>query len=158
MQGKKALFLFLALLLPVGIFIFLRSFGKNEFDVPAFYQDKAPIVAECGLSYKAPYVLPDSVMTQLAGEGKNELYLIHLSGDLSSRIKQEIKDKEVTFVEGTLFQKNIEQFKKCILLVPAQEDLIVVDSLGKIRGYYSSLDREEVDRLLLETKILLKKY
>jgi hypothetical protein len=158
MQGKKALFLFLALLLPVGIFIFLRLFGKNEFEVPAFYQDKSPMVAECNFTYTAPYVVPDSVMARLAAVGKNELYLIHLSGDLSSRIKQEITDKEVTFVDGKLFENNVEQFRKCILLVPAQEDLIVVDSLGKIRGYYSSLEREEVDRLLLETKILLKKY
>lgn len=157
MQGKKALFLFLALLLPVGIFVFLKFFGKNEFDVPALYEDKAPVVdADCGVTYSTGYTLADSVMTQLSAQNQNEVYLIHFS-DLSSRMKQEIRDTEVTFVDGNVFS-NADTFRRCILVVPSGEDLILVDKLGKLRGYYRSEDREEVDRLLLELKIILKKY
>lgn len=159
MQGKKALFLFLALLLPVGVFVFLKLFGKNEFDVPAFYQDKAPAVADCGVTYKTPYALPDSVMTKLSAQKKNDLYLIHFSDTLSSRIREEIKYDEISFVDGDVIgTENVEQFKKCVLLIPTTEDLIAIDKDGKIRGYYTSSDREEVDRLLLEIEILLKKY
>jgi len=32
---------------------------------------------------------------------------------------------------------------------------ILVDPEKRIRGYYQTLDREEIDRLILETKILL---
>jgi hypothetical protein len=156
MQGKKALFLFLALLLPVGIFVFLKFFGKNEFDVPALYQDKAPIAANCSYKYQAPYFLPDSLMKQLSSGGGNLLYLIHFS-ELSSRMKEEIKYSEITFVDGSAVAKS-DQVKKCVLLIPVSEDLVVVDKDGKIRGYYTSSDREEVDRLLLELEILLKKY
>ena len=35
------------------------------------------------------------------------------------------------------------------------DKFILVDELGRIRGYYSGTNREEVDRLILETKILL---
>lgn len=160
MQGKKAIFLFLALLLPVGIFIFLRTFGKNEFDVPAFYQDKAPIAnSACQYKYQFPYHIADSVMTKLLAKQKNKLYLIHFS-DLTSRMKQEITHKEVSFVPGNDFTslEELESLKKCILIVPAAEDLVLVDADGKIRGYYASTDREDVDRLLLELEILLKKY
>jgi hypothetical protein len=70
-----------------------------------------------------------------------------------------VKYNEITFVDGNvLADRNGEHFKKCVLLVPAAEDLIAIDKEGKIRGYYTSSDREEVDRLLLEIEILLKKY
>jgi hypothetical protein len=160
MQGKKALFLFLALLLPVGIFIFLKVFGKNEFDVPAFYQDKAPIVsASCKHNYQFPYRVADSVLSRLELKQKNKLYLIHFS-ELTSRMKQEIIHKEVSFVSANDLgdQEQLVDLKTCVLLVPGAEDLVVVDGDGKIRGYYTSTNREEVDRLLLELEILLKKY
>lgn len=158
MQGKKALFLFLALLLPVSIFIFLKLFGKNEFDVPAFYQNVAPTAPGCTFTYRAPYSLPDSLMTEMSAAKMSELYLIHFS-ELPARITDEIKYSEVTFVDGKqLAGSDSTVLKKCILLVPKEEDLMVVDKTGKIRGYYSSVDREEVDRLLLEIEILLKKY
>lgn len=35
------------------------------------------------------------------------------------------------------------------------DKFILVDELGRIRGYYSGTSRDEVDRLILETKILL---
>ncbi len=36
------------------------------------------------------------------------------------------------------------------------EKLILVDQQGRIRGYYDGTSREDVDRLILETRILLK--
>jgi protein SCO1/2 len=35
------------------------------------------------------------------------------------------------------------------------DKFVLVDDLGRIRGYYSGTNRDEVDRLILETKILL---
>jgi protein SCO1/2 len=35
------------------------------------------------------------------------------------------------------------------------DKFVLVDELGRIRGYYSGTNRDEVDRLILETKILL---
>jgi protein SCO1/2 len=35
------------------------------------------------------------------------------------------------------------------------DKFVLVDELGRIRGYYSGTNREEVDKLILETKILL---
>ncbi|MDN3687186.1 SCO family protein [Cyclobacterium jeungdonense] len=35
------------------------------------------------------------------------------------------------------------------------DKFVLVDELGRIRGYYSGTERESVDRLVLETKILL---
>jgi hypothetical protein len=159
MQGKKALYLFLALLLPVGIFIFLRTFGKNEFEVPAFYQDVAPThSADCAGTYEAPYSVPDSVMKKLSAGKESELYVIYYVEEIQSRIKQEVKYDEVAFVDSKNLGGSNIKLKNCVLLVPGAEDMIVVDKDGKIRGYYVSTDREDVDRFLLELEILLKKY
>lgn len=35
------------------------------------------------------------------------------------------------------------------------DKFVLIDDIGRIRGYYSGTNREEVDRLILETKILL---
>lgn len=35
---KKAIFLFLLLLLPILIFLFLKGFGRNEFSIPVYYE------------------------------------------------------------------------------------------------------------------------
>lgn len=139
--------------------MFLRMFGKNEFDVPALYQDKAPIAnSSCQHTYQFPYRVVDSVMTKITAENK-QLYLIHFA-DVTPRMKQEITDVEISFVAANDFGSNaeLERLKKCVLVVPGGEDLVVVDSDGKIRGYYTSTNREEIDRLLLELEILLKKY
>ena len=63
MRGKKALFLFLALALPICIFVFLKMFGRNEFDVPLLY-DKGVLQkpAECNVVYNEPYTIADSIM------------------------------------------------------------------------------------------------
>src|SRR5687767_12161539 len=127
MQGKKVVYLFLALLLPVGIFIFLRTFGKNEFDVPAFYQDVAPKVsAECTGDYKAPYHLPDSIIGRLPNEKSASLYVIYFSDEIQARIKQEVEYDEVEFVNAKILE-GTNQVRKCVLIVPGAEDLVVID-------------------------------
>ena len=60
-RGSKGILLFLALLLPICIFLFLKFFGKNEFAVePLFTEGKASDETCFPVSY--PYVVSDSVM------------------------------------------------------------------------------------------------
>ncbi len=54
---------------------------------------------------------------------------------------------------GTLAER-----KKCFLFLEEPNDLILVDSAKRIRGYYQLSSREEVDRLLMELSIMLKRY
>lgn len=162
MQGKKAIFLGLALLLPVGIFIFLKMFGKNEFDVPALYQQEAPPPsANCVMEYKSPYIIPDSIMLKVRAAGQADFFLVVFSSDdLSSRIKQEINPAEITFVKASdlVAEVNIPTVKECAFILRSNADLALIDKDGKMRGVYTSTNRDDVDRLILETEILLKKY
>jgi len=54
---RKGLLLFLALLLPVIIFLFLHFFGKNEFEVPVLYQTQDELPGNCEMEYSLPYTV-----------------------------------------------------------------------------------------------------
>jgi hypothetical protein len=44
---KKFIFLILTLAIPVSIFLFLKIFGNNEFEVPVLFEDGLP---GCGIA------------------------------------------------------------------------------------------------------------
>ena len=67
--------------------------------------------------------------------------------------------------QWTLLQiepNKLQEFARCGLILPDDEtkfsnnQLVLVDHNRMIRGYYEGDSREEVDRLILETKILLR--
>jgi hypothetical protein len=163
MNRTKAIFLFLALILPVCIFLFLRIFGKNEFNVePLFLASGPPGSKECqGAS--APYLLNDSIKSQLSF-GNDSLLLIAFDANREAnatnqlkRMKDEIENLPVTFL--TLPQSERHLFwKRCIFFLQEPQDLVMIDAKGQIRGQYTSSDREDIDRLLTELTIILKRY
>ena len=57
---KKLLYLFLALLFPALIFVFLKYAGKNEFNIPVYFdQGVEKVPGGCDRSYPAPYLLDE---------------------------------------------------------------------------------------------------
>src|SRR5258708_3823686 len=62
-MNRKILYLFLALVLPGLIFIFLKRFGKNEFAIPVYYEENVDSLNNaCNTRYPSPYRIPDSVL------------------------------------------------------------------------------------------------
>lgn len=163
MRGKKIIFLSLALLLPVAIFLFLKFFGKNQFDVPPLHQDSVSNVGNCTIDYQIPYLLPDSVMDVFRADANVSLYLLNFSTDSSvlQRVLDEVEKNEVRITSASSLQAafpDMSFFKSCILLLRSSDDIVLIDNQSRIRGYYQSSDREEIDRLLVEINIILKKY
>lgn len=158
-MAKKILFLSLALLLPVLVFVFLKFFGKNEFDVPLLYQEGVTEVPNgCDVKYPVPYALPDSVMGKFSEE-KSSVIVIDFSEQPSAEmqaIKDEFKNDVVirSYSSVNFADKNF--IRDCVLLMK-QYSIVMIDSENRIRGYYEN-DREETDRLAVELKIVLKKY
>lgn len=157
---KKVIFLFLALFFPVCIFLFLKFFGKNEFDVPALYNDAYPEnISDCGIAIALPYRIPDSVQSALV-LSQERMTLIHF-GTMSpneekivDRIKQEHGGKVlVKYLSDTLTRT-----KECVFFLKEPNDLVLVDRQGAIRGQYESANREEIDRLRMELSILFEEY
>lgn len=158
-RSIKFLLLFLALLLPGLIYVFLKTFGRNEFDVPALYQDSVPYVGGCeSYSYIAPYVVPDSIIQTLEFDGRSiALVFFEAPGSEAGqgRIDAEFTVREFAYL---YVPDTINNKLSCALLLRPPNNVVIVDSSGLIRGQYDATDREDTDRLIMEMQILLKKY
>jgi len=168
-MNKKFVYLFLALLLPALIFVFLKYFGKNEFNIPVYYENGIDSVSvSCGGDYSKPYVLPDSVLLAIEATSKpaqvivfeptqaTQIELNRLTDIFNQRefTKAEVKVQEGTGVSAARYRRWIS----CIFFIKKPYNAVLVDDQNRIRGYYTLDSREEMDRLILEMQILLKRY
>jgi hypothetical protein len=163
MNGKKIAFLFLGLVLPLMVFIFLKMFGRNEFEVPLLYEDGVKETpGECNIQYPAPYVLEDSIMEVVYPYLPKSLILINFSKEIG-KLKQitEPFKTEVALIDENdidVSESQLDFLKKCILLIKSPNSIVVIDNRKRIRGYYNASNRDELDRLEAEMNIMLKKY
>lgn len=168
-MNKKFVYLFLALLLPALIFVFLKYFGKNEFNIPVYYENGIDSVSvNCGGDYSKPYVLPDSVLLAIEATSKPALVIVfeptqatqielnRLTDIFNQRefTKTEVKVQEDTGVSAARYRR----WTSCIFFIKEPYNAMLVDDQNRIRGYYAVDSREEMDRLILEMQILLKRY
>ena len=158
MKSKKIIFLFLALLVPSLIFVFLKMFGTNEFDIEVLYEENMPAFTEaCNGSYTLPYHLPDSINREVNVRGDSAVF-VHFGNPEAlfiTRVLSRYKDDPVAH---RIFNRDEAVLKKCIFILEEPFDVALVDRKGRIRGQYNSSDREEVDRLITEIAILIRKY
>ena len=160
-MNKKSLYLFLGLLLPVLVFLFLKFFGRNSFDVPLLFQQPIQAPEGCDRSYSHPYVLEDSVFKSFGVEQGLVLIDFSKNGEELARVVVDYDKIEIKVVSASDMKISDEQnqyLKQCILLLAADQDLALIDQKKQIRGQYTSTDRDEMDRLQAELKILLKRY
>ncbi|HEY9045452.1 MAG TPA: hypothetical protein VIN08_06130 [Ohtaekwangia sp.] len=162
MKGTKAVFLFLAFLLPICIFLFLKFFGKNEFAVPPLFTEELPEILPGCQPVTLPYHIPDSTLASLTFANDSLVLIKFGKPDKEAATQLKRIDEEVG--QGLQY-KTMEETeagfttqKKCTFLLKEPFDLVLVDRKGTIRGQYVANDREEVDRLLTEAAIILKKY
>lgn len=157
-NAKKGILLFLALLMPAVIFIFLKMFGKNEFNVAPLFQTEINKADGCNMDYVTPYRVADSIRTEL--EVGDSLSCIWFKGNSSQNTLRKVREKyEQDRVAWRTFESVNTRFQQqCIYLLQEPFDIVLVDNNGSIRGQYDSRDRDEVDRLVTEIAVLLKKY
>jgi hypothetical protein len=163
MKGK-GIILLLALLVPSCIFVFLKMFGRNEFQVVPLFQERPEggVATSCG-TVAFPYVLPDSVQQQL-NLGADSIALV-LFGTPDKEAQRQLKRIDEVLapiqVRRITVTADTPQFgyaRACVFLLPRTADLALIDNKGRIRGQYTANDREEMDRLYTELTIILKKY
>ncbi len=155
---KKLLYLSAALALPVAVFLFLKFFGRNEFAVEPLYQESIP-AAPCRYEYAVPYVVPDSVRGVIA-PGDALALIILQTGDgeeadkLINRLSSLFSQDPVSF---HTMDENIT-LRTCVFFLDDYNSIVLLDGEGRIRGQYQAASMEEVDRLIVEMKIILRKF
>lgn len=159
--------MFLALLLPALVFVFLKYAGRNEFNIPIYFEEGVVMPPSgCGQTYDKPYRIPNTVwpVTYVTQQEAKVLVFPERGFDfnkLKSAIDEEFGPGNVWLKEAFLLATDSATsnvWKKCIFLVNEPNQAVLIDMEGRIRGYYDLRLREEVDRLRVELKILLKKY
>ncbi len=164
MKGKKIIFLILALLVPVTVFIFLKLFGRNEFRVPVLHQETLPsIPAQCDFAYDLPYRVADSVINAFDANRTDSLYVFSFKpehADAVNRVNTEFRNDPVLVIGPEEAEQRFDpQFlRQCVLLMHPDSAVAMVDSNNQLRGYYDGGNRKDVDRMIVEIKIILKQY
>lgn len=161
---KKPAYLFLALLLPGLVFVFLKYFGSNRFDIPVYYTDSVKVADRCNTAIRAPYVLPDSVWKYFPA--RKAANVVALNGDreevkeVMEIVKGELSGKAAVLdgMELNLDAATLDRWITCVFLAEAPKTTVLFDNQGRIRGYYDIGSLDEVDRLRVELKILLEQY
>ena len=184
---KKILLLFFALLLPLLIFFFLKTFGKNEFDVPVLFADSVTAPVACNLyTYQAPYVIPDSILKNTSWNNQDSLTIyVFEDGDKEKKHERSIhvtrifeqfenvplrvvciykQDVSAGFKASTLTSigmsgDDFNRTRNCVFLLSPENDAVIVDRQKRIRGQYNLSKRQDADRMIMEEmNILLKRY
>jgi protein SCO1/2 len=159
-MNKKITYLLLALALPGLIFIFLKVFGKNHFDIPVYYQEGiSGLPTECTGTYQGQYALPDSSLHAFGY--KHDVACLFV--DSSAIANKEIKQLRQAFGESQLQiislagikPNRLNPIKNCVLFLKEPWQAVLVDKQKRIRGYYGFTSLEEADRLKVEIDILL---
>lgn len=165
----KKIILFVALFVPILVFIFLKLFGKNEFDVPVYWTEGVdrnipgchPAAwrdpAQPG-TLSTPYVLPDSALNAWGwSKGKATLIVVNDQGikNNMARIADlfEAGDYETLTIPVASYD-----IATCMLLAGDSSRVVMIDEKRQIRGYYTPTTGKERDRLAVELRILLKQY
>lgn len=164
-MSKKLIYLVLALLLPIAVFVFLRTFGKNEFSIPVYYEQGVAEVVQpgCDYTYSIPYSIPDSVLQRSGwtGESPVTLFVADTTEVVKvnlNRLLEEFDETDVQLLKPSEESSIQDHWYACFFFLKKPWSVVLIDSEKKIRGYYAPTSREEMDRLIVEMKILLKQY
>lgn len=162
---KKLLYLFLALLLPGLIFVFLKYGGSNRFDIPVYYDDGVELPHPCSQPNSGPYTVPDSVWRRIGGRKAGNVVIFFekaiKAAEIGKAVQDEISNTRISISDGMTFSKDSigrAHWRSCSFIMKAPWQTVLFDSLGRIRGYYDLRSRDEIDRLRVELKILLEQY
>jgi protein SCO1/2 len=211
----QGLVLVCILLIPVLVFMFLRGFGKNEYDLPIYFQNGVdnPFL-ECPVKDSAQHHIPEFSFTDQNGQsvGRAQMqgkitivdFFFTSCPSICPVMSKEMERVDDMFREKPMVQimsisidpeydtpeilkayaeehnatsgkwhflsgpkEETYRLAKCGFIIPTvdgngvpddfvhTDKFMLIDELGRIRGYYSGTNREEVDLLMLETKVLL---
>ena len=172
----KVVVLFVALLLPVLIYLFLKVFGDNHFAIPVYYADGITLEG-CKYEARQPHLVEfESYQWQRAHlfyfpQWVNDEEFYRQCGRIQTKWPgiqfTAIADSSYSnsAIGNKLLVTDINQLFKvanCSLVLgqdsvihkPIFNQLVLVDTHKQIRGYYSGSELEDMDRLDIELDIL----
>ena len=158
---KKGFILLFSLLFPIIVFLFLKFYGQNEYELSVYNSSCSEIIDE--------YIINDF-------NRKNNIRIVDIRMTDNDILvdnyinKLEINDQiEVITLSNKLRNLNwlnlvvdkvlIERLSECIQNEYLEKSFILLlDKQNRVRGHFYSADRKEIERLDVEIDILLLEY
>ena len=155
---RKGFVLLFALLFPVIVFLFLKFFGQNEYELSVYNSSCSDLIENLlsesnnninnikllDVRLNDDNLLIDNYIDKL--DITNEIKVITLSDQLRNLEWLSIRADKLLIENLTTCVDNIVFDKSFILLM---------DSKNNVRGHFYSADREEIERLDVEMDILI---
>jgi protein SCO1/2 len=175
---QKVIIMISVLLAPIFVFLFLKEFGTNKFELPVYYPEGNPI-AECDRS-DGPHKLSKEIIFNndlklpalfyLTSNEQSEYYS-DLHNVLSKYPAVDIwalsTEKSVVAQERVksliVYSKDYSELINCELVLgedhwlnePLTNKYVLIDAQRRIRGYYECDNLDDIERLDVELDILL---
>ena len=158
---KKGFILLFSLLFPIIVFLFLKFYGQNEYELSVYNSSCSEVIDE--------YIINDF-------NRKNNIRIVDIRMTDNDILvdnyinKLEINDQiEVITLSNKLRNLNwlnivvdkvlIERLSECIQNEYLDKSFILLlDKQNRVRGHFYSADRKEIERLDVEIDILLLEY
>ena len=160
----KVFILSFTLLLPVSIYLFLRFFGVNNYDLPSFERNNKLCIQ---LFEQEPIINNYSLETIKILDyriSNNDIVINNFLNRLYQKKNINIitlsnKKQNVEWVSYIIKNDIILDFIKCeYIKIHKNSFLVLYDKKNQIRGYYNSDDSKEYERLDVEIDILKSNY
>ncbi len=176
-KAFKIFFLVVALVVPSLIYVFLRGFGDNKFEIPVFYQEGIPFSGCKVVSSKQHLVQFEDYklhFTQLfyfpmwVNDAEFYQQCNRIAEKYSNVVFTAIADSSNYNILGNVLlvsnEAHLYEIANCDLVLgqetaitePIYNKLVLVDKHKQIRGYFNGNEMEDMDRLNIELDILSK--
>lgn len=184
----KPVLLFSVLVVPALVFVFLKQFGENQYDIPVFHRygmndsgkcDRLDLHGSEAFAVGLGNIVVFSFLTNEPTEN-SDVKLNNLSRIVNYFNSQEIVVLSVSSGEDSVLSptlltgsrsgnwkyvkavSGLDYILECGLALPnddaSLDKFVLMDKENRIRGYYDAYDTEDVDRLMVELRILLDNY
>lgn len=162
----KAGMLTLVLVLPALVILFLHGFAENHFELPYL----APLTDASG---RIQFNGKDTVFYQVPIETQDKIRVVSFFGDTGhSQAREQLSRVEKIVSNDVLIEKltsneseAVQRYRvtsikkgKPAKTILFNEQFVLIDKKGFIRGFYDGTDPVDVDRLITEIEILSDIY
>ena len=158
---KKGFILLFSLLFPIIVFLFLKFYGQNEYELSVYNSSCSEIIDEyiindfnrknniriVDIRMTDNDILVDNYINKL--EINDEIEVITLSNKL----------RTLNWLNIVVERGLIERLSGCIENEYLDKSFVLLlDKQNRVRGHFYSADRKDIERLDVEIDILLLQY
>ena len=158
---KKGFILLFSLLFPIIVFLFLKFYGQNEYELSVYNSSCSEIIDEYiinDFNRKNNIRIVDIRMTD------NDILVDNYINKLGINDQIEVitlsnKLRNLNWLNLVVDKVLIERLSECIQNEYFDKSFILLlDKQNRVRGHFYSADRKEIERLDVEIDILLLEY